>query len=102
MVFFTLLLVTGNTMAIAVRERTAELAVLKAIGVRDGSNLTADMAVQNVLGDAFRGATGVSLHNGGGVLTGLSGGTAYTGSSPNGAQITWSMSACLPRMCFRK
>jgi putative ABC transport system permease protein len=31
-VFFTLLLVTGNTMAIAVRERTAELAVLKAIG----------------------------------------------------------------------
>jgi putative ABC transport system permease protein len=31
-VFFTLLLVTGNTMAISVRERTAELAVLKAIG----------------------------------------------------------------------
>ena len=31
-VFFTLLLVTGNTMAIAVRERTAELAVLKAVG----------------------------------------------------------------------
>ncbi len=34
-VFFTLLLVTGNTMAIAVRERTAELAVLKAIGYSD-------------------------------------------------------------------
>jgi putative ABC transport system permease protein len=34
-VFFTLLLVTGNTMAIAVRERTAELAVLKAIGFSD-------------------------------------------------------------------
>ena len=33
-VFFTLLLVTGNTMAIAVRERTGELAVLKAIGFR--------------------------------------------------------------------
>jgi putative ABC transport system permease protein len=31
-VFFTLLLVTGNTMAIAVRERTRELAVLKAVG----------------------------------------------------------------------
>ncbi len=32
LVFFTLLLVTGNTMAIAVRERTSELATLKAIG----------------------------------------------------------------------
>ena len=38
-VFFTLLLVTGNTMAIAVRERAGELAVLKAIGVRDGTVL---------------------------------------------------------------
>ena len=35
--------------------------------IRDGSNVTADMAVQNVIGDAFRGATWVSLHNGGGV-----------------------------------
>ena len=35
--------------------------------IYDGSNLTADMAVQNVIGDAFRGATGVSVHNGGGV-----------------------------------
>src|SRR5438309_11175406 len=34
-VFFTLLLVTGNTMAIAVRERTSELAVLKALGYSD-------------------------------------------------------------------
>jgi len=34
-VFFTLLLVTGNTMAIAVRERTRELAVLKAVGFSD-------------------------------------------------------------------
>jgi urocanate hydratase len=35
--------------------------------VRDGSRFTADMAVQNFVGDAFRGATWVSLHNGGGV-----------------------------------
>ena len=35
--------------------------------IYDGSNLTADMAVQNVIGDSFRGATWVSLHNGGGV-----------------------------------
>jgi len=35
-VFFTLLLVTGNTMAISVRERTGELAILKAIGFKDG------------------------------------------------------------------
>jgi putative ABC transport system permease protein len=38
-VFFTLLLVTGNTMAISVRERSAELAVLKAIGFSDLSVL---------------------------------------------------------------
>jgi putative ABC transport system permease protein len=38
-VFFTLLLVTGNTMAISVRERIAELAVLKAIGFSDRSVL---------------------------------------------------------------
>jgi urocanate hydratase len=35
--------------------------------IRDGSNRTADMAVHNVIGDAFRGATWVSIHNGGGV-----------------------------------
>src|SRR6202041_1474440 len=38
-VFFTLLLVTGNTMAISVRERIGELAVLKAIGFSDRSIL---------------------------------------------------------------
>ena len=35
--------------------------------IYDGSRFTADMAVQNVIGDAFRGATWVSIHNGGGV-----------------------------------
>jgi Urocanate hydratase len=35
--------------------------------ISDGSKFTADMAVQNVIGDSFRGATWVSLHNGGGV-----------------------------------
>ena len=35
--------------------------------IKDGSMFTADMAVQNFVGDAFRGATWVSLHNGGGV-----------------------------------
>ena len=35
--------------------------------IYDGSQLCADMAVQNVIGDSFRGATWVSIHNGGGV-----------------------------------
>ena len=35
--------------------------------IYDGSSYTADMAVQNFVGDAFRGATWISLHNGGGV-----------------------------------
>ena len=35
--------------------------------IYDGSSFTADMAVHNVIGDSFRGATWVSLHNGGGV-----------------------------------
>lgn len=35
--------------------------------IYDGSSFTADMAVHNVIGDAFRGATWVSIHNGGGV-----------------------------------
>ena len=35
--------------------------------IYDGSNKCADMAVQNVIGDSFRGATWVSIHNGGGV-----------------------------------
>ena len=35
--------------------------------IYDGSRFTADMAIHNVIGDSFRGATPVSIHNGGGV-----------------------------------
>lgn len=35
--------------------------------IYDGSSYTADMAIQNVIGDGFRGATWISIHNGGGV-----------------------------------
>ena len=35
--------------------------------IYDGSQFTADMAINNVIGDSFRGATWVSIHNGGGV-----------------------------------
>ena len=35
--------------------------------IYDGSHFTADMAIHNVIGDSFRGATWVSIHNGGGV-----------------------------------
>lgn len=35
--------------------------------IYDGSSFTADMAIQNIIGDSFRGATWVSIHNGGGV-----------------------------------
>ena len=57
-VFFTLLLVTGNTMAIAVRERTAELAVLKAIGYSDRFVLIFVLA-ESVIIAAFGGGLGL-------------------------------------------
>jgi putative ABC transport system permease protein len=53
-VFFTLLLVTGNTMAISVRERTGELAILKAIGFKDGTVLL--LVLSEALAIAFVGA----------------------------------------------
>jgi putative ABC transport system permease protein len=55
-VFFTLLLVTGNTMAIAVRERTRELAVLKAVGFSDSFVLAlviAETMVVALVGGGF-------------------------------------------------
>jgi putative ABC transport system permease protein len=57
-VFFTLLLVTGNTMAIAVRERTSELAVLKAIGYSDRFVLSL-VLVESLLIAAVGGALGL-------------------------------------------
>lgn len=62
-VFFTLLLVTGNTMAIAVRERTNELAVLKAIGYTDRFVLGLVLA-ESLLIAAIGGAVGLWLASG--------------------------------------
>jgi putative ABC transport system permease protein len=62
-VFFTLLLVTGNTMAISVRERTAELAVLKALGYSDRFVLGFVLA-ESVLIAAVGGGIGLWLARG--------------------------------------
>ncbi|HKE07327.1 MAG TPA: FtsX-like permease family protein [Candidatus Acidoferrum sp.] len=59
-VFFTLLLVTGNTMAISVRERTSELAVFKAIGFSDRSVLFFVLA-ESITISLFGGLTGLLL-----------------------------------------
>jgi putative ABC transport system permease protein len=59
-VFFTLLLVTGNTMAIAVRERVRELAVLKAVGYSDAFVLLLVMA-ETIVVAAIGGAIGLGL-----------------------------------------
>jgi putative ABC transport system permease protein len=62
-VFFTLLLVTGNTMAIAVRERTGELAVLKAVGLGDGLVMGLVLA-ESLLIAAIGGGIGLFLAHG--------------------------------------
>ncbi len=62
-VFFTLLLVTGNTMAIAVRERTAELAILKAVGYSDRFVMLLVLA-ESLLIAAVGGAIGLALAKG--------------------------------------
>src|SRR3546814_10301384 len=59
-VFFTLLLLTGNTMAQAVRERIPELAVLKTIGFRDGAVLGLVLA-ESVLLVLIGGVLGLGL-----------------------------------------
>jgi putative ABC transport system permease protein len=62
-VFFTLLLVTGNTMAIAVRERTSELAILKAVGYSDRFALGLVLA-ESLLIAAIGGILGLWLAHG--------------------------------------
>jgi len=59
-VFFTLLLVTGNTMASAVRERTGELAVLKTIGMNDPTVLFLVMA-ESIIVAVIGGGAGLAL-----------------------------------------
>jgi putative ABC transport system permease protein len=59
-VFFTLLLVTGNTMAIAVRERIRDLAVLKAVGFSDGFVLVLILAETTIVA-AVGGGAGLAL-----------------------------------------
>jgi putative ABC transport system permease protein len=59
-VFFTLLLVTGNTMAMSVRERTGELAVLKTVGFTDGFVLVL-VLIESVLVAAVGGGLGIAL-----------------------------------------
>ncbi len=56
--------------------------------IYDGSSFTADMAIQNVIGDSFRGATWVSIHNGGGVGWGevINGGFGMVLDGTNDAQ----------------
>jgi putative ABC transport system permease protein len=59
-VFFTLLLVTGNTIAQSVRERTSELAVLKTVGFSDGSTLALVLAESCLLA-VVGGGAGLAL-----------------------------------------
>ncbi len=74
-VFFTILLVTGNTMSQAIRERTGELGVLKALGFTNGQVLTLVMAESCLLAGL-------------GGLLGLSLGWVFTlGGDPTGGQL---------------
>ena len=78
--------------------------------IKDGSMFTADMAVQNVIGDSFRGATWVSLHNGGGVGWGevvnggfglLLDGSAEAGERAR-AMLEWDVSNGLARRSWAR
>ncbi|XP_067001642.2 urocanate hydratase [Anabrus simplex] len=76
--------------------------------IEDGSAFTADMAVQNCIGDSFRGATWVALHNGGGVGWGevINGGFGLvldgTTDAANRAELMlgWDVSNGVARRCW--
>ena len=76
--------------------------------IYDGSAPTADMAVQNCIGDAARGATWVALHNGGGVGWGevMNGGFGHVldGSDEAGEKarkvLAWDVSNGIARRCW--
>lgn len=78
--------------------------------IHDGSMFTADMAIQNVIGDSFRGATWVSIHNGGGVGWGevinggfglLLDGTSEAGRRSSG-MLNWDVSNGLARRAWAR
>ncbi len=78
--------------------------------IYDGSQFTADMAVQNVIGDAFRGATWVSIHNGGGVGWGevINGGFGLTLDGSDEADVRlkkmlyWDVTNGIARRCWAR
>ena len=95
-VFFTLLLVTGNTMAIAVRERVGELAVLKTVGFSDGLVLRLILA-ESLLVALAGGAIGiVAAKLGSAGLTGvLPGMVVYLPGSSLGAGLALALAVGL-------
>lgn len=78
--------------------------------IYDGSKFTADMAVQNVIGDSFRGATWVSIHNGGGVGWGevINGGFGLVldGTEETGRKLKmmlyWDVNNGIARRCWAR
>lgn len=78
--------------------------------IRDGSMHTADMAIQNVIGDSFRGATWVSIHNGGGVGWGesINGGFGMLldgsdgAASRAGGMLSWDVANGLARRAWAR
>jgi putative ABC transport system permease protein len=87
-VFFTLLLLTGNTMAQAVRERVPELAVLKTLGFTDATVLTLVM-VESVLLVALGGLIGLALASV--IMPGVSAASQGTIPLPGVPATTWAV-----------